>query len=144
MKYFFIILILTIYNQNVSSKMIWPLFQSCSGDDVNSCSGIILQSEYEFITNLNCSNCTRFFLCMANFHAVHRCEGNKNDNRQITLKISSCREEAENVDPNETADNQLASMFGRYGGNCASRYLCNVNCNYDPKTQTCQESKCSN
>ena len=124
--------------------MNWSLFQSCSGNDLISCSGSALQDQYEFMSNFNCSNCSRFFLCIANYNAVYKCDGNKNEKRQVSLKISNCREKAEKVDPNDTADNQLASMFGRYGGNCAARFLCSINCNYSPLTQTCQESDCLN
>ncbi|KAK2148818.1 hypothetical protein LSH36_481g03064 [Paralvinella palmiformis] len=61
-------------------------------------------------------------------------------NRNTARIISDCRE-GDCQDADSSAD-QAANRYGRSGGNCASRYLCNVNCKYNPRDGSCKQSNC--
>ncbi|XP_041354317.1 serum amyloid A-1 protein-like [Gigantopelta aegis] len=98
-----------------------------------------MQSAYNQMRAANCVNCDKYFHCMGNYNAVYRCQRSQK-NREIAQTISNCREWGQNS-PDSTAD-QAANRYGRNGGNCASRYLCSVNCMYSPIVGTCRRSNC--
>ncbi len=61
---------------------------------------------------------------MGNYNAVYSCSGSMDDKKATAKQISDTRE--------------WANLFGRNGGSCASRYLKNVRCAYNPATKQCK------
>ena len=56
---------------------------------------------------------------------------------------SDCREFAQGgADSPDSQADQAANRFGRSGGNCGKRYLCAVNCKYNPADDTCLKTNC--
>ena len=45
------------------------------------------------------------------------------------------------MDADGRADD-IANRYGRNGGNCGVKYLCKVNCMYNPRDESCLSNNC--
>jgi hypothetical protein len=75
---------------------------------------------------------------MGNYNAVYSCSGSMDDKKATAKQISDTREWAIFGGGADSAGDQEANLFGRNGGSCASRYLKNVRCAYNPATKQCK------
>ncbi len=66
--------------------------------------------------------------------------GKANTPAFLFFLCSDCREST--TDDTDDAEDQVANLYGREGNDCAARYLCSVNCMYDPTTRTCDRVNC--
>ncbi|XP_041352140.1 serum amyloid A-5 protein-like isoform X2 [Gigantopelta aegis] len=94
---------------------------------------------YDEMKDSNCMHCDKYFHCMGNYNAVYRCQQSYK-NKEIAEDVSNCREWGQ--DSPDSAADQAANRYGREGWDCASRYLCNVNCMYSPTDRTCSRLNC--
>ncbi|XP_046451277.1 serum amyloid A-5 protein-like [Daphnia pulex] len=104
----------------------------------NSCSARKMWDAYNEMKRVQCKNCDRYFHCMGNYNAVYSCSGSMDDKKATAKQISDVREWAIFGGGADSAGDQEANLFGRNGGSCASRYLKNVRCAYNPATKQCK------
>ncbi|XP_013783006.1 serum amyloid A-2 protein-like [Limulus polyphemus] len=126
----------------------WRVFGSCIikkmgfrailNSDVR-CAAIQMFKSFYKMTTKKCINCDKYFHCQGNYNAVYNC-GKKRQSIRTAEVISDCREFSQGGTDSEA--DQSANRYGRGGGNCARKYLCNVNCKYNPKDGTCSSSNC--
>ncbi|KAK2150867.1 hypothetical protein LSH36_385g02079 [Paralvinella palmiformis] len=88
---------------------------------------------------INCENCQYYFQCISNYKAIYGCQ-NSETNKRATTIIRDCSVSA-GLRP-ITDQGRAAESLGRNGGNCAAKYLCDSNCNYNPQDNTCTSSNC--
>jgi hypothetical protein len=75
---------------------------------------------------------------MGNYNAVYSCSGSMADKKATAKQISDMREWAIFGGGADSAADQEANLYGRNGGNCASKYLKSVRCAYNPATRQCK------
>ncbi|KAK2143758.1 hypothetical protein LSH36_815g03000 [Paralvinella palmiformis] len=104
-----------------------------------NCALKAMMDAYTGLVNANCINCDKYFHCVGNYNAVYGCQKSPTNIKTAKI-ISNCREG--DCDDDDTAADKAANRYGRHGGDCASRYLCDFNCNYNPVDRTCDKSNC--
>ncbi|XP_076366056.1 uncharacterized protein LOC143254989 [Tachypleus tridentatus] len=126
----------------------WLIFTRCitekmgvsaiTDSDVR-CAGIEMFKSYWKMSTIKCINCDKYFHCQGNYNAVYKC-GRKSQSIRTAEVISDCREFSQGG--TDSGADQAANRYGRNGGNCAAKYLCDVNCKYNPNDDTCLSSNC--
>nr|CAH0112525.1 unnamed protein product [Daphnia galeata] len=117
----------------------------------NNCSAGKMWDAYNEMRRVNCKFCDKYFHCMGNYNAVYSCSGSEEDKKCTAKKISDVREwrifylswrsfdlTSGNSGADSAAD-QAANLVGRNNrSSCASTYLANVRCAYNPSTRECK------
>ncbi|XP_037280151.2 uncharacterized protein LOC119173430 [Rhipicephalus microplus] len=127
-----------------SAKMQWPRFAYCISRKAGPllatpsgrCASRKMRGQFNAMKAANCVNCDKYFHCMANWLAIHKCKGRFK--RKVATVISYCREDSQRESPAERRADEAANRYGRSGGNCAARYLRRNKCAYNPKTKQCK------
>ena len=134
----------------VTSATNWGRFARCLKDGLGVralldpeviCGATRMAWSFAHMTYYSCLNCDKYFHCKGNYNAVIGCGGSPGA-RMAAETISNCREFSQGgMDADGMADDE-ANRFGRGGGDCESRYLCDVNCKFNPRGNTCLETNC--
>ncbi|XP_013783005.1 uncharacterized protein LOC106467222 [Limulus polyphemus] len=143
-----VILVLSFVADVSHSQTDWLYFANCIRKELGfsavtdgdvRCAGIEMFKSYKKMSSVKCINCDKYFHCQGNYNAVYRCN-QKSQSIRTAEVISDCREFSQGG--TDSADDQAANRYGRNGGNCAAKYLCDVNCKYNPNDGTCSSSNC--
>ncbi|XP_076366054.1 uncharacterized protein LOC143254985 [Tachypleus tridentatus] len=144
MPFLFPLSVLYIITDLGDCQIRWMAFNSCIfrsmgfstlfDKDVRCATKEMFKSLYKMTTR-KCINCDEYFHCQGNYNAVFNCDQNLRS-RQTAVAISDCWQSLRG----ET--NRRANRYGRRGGNCARKYLCAVNCKYNPSHETCSLLNC--
>ncbi|KAJ8315474.1 hypothetical protein KUTeg_007624 [Tegillarca granosa] len=143
MKFLLTIILVVCSLATKSTASSWPCIARASVRYIftseGRCSLNKMRQAYNEMRDANCRNCDKYFHCMANYNAVYNCQ-QSSTNRNVARRISDCRESGQNS-ADSRAD-QVANRYGRNGGNCGSRYLCEYGCYYNPLFRICSRSVC--
>ncbi|XP_015786829.1 uncharacterized protein LOC107364156 [Tetranychus urticae] len=99
------------------------------------CAGREMVAVFATMRSTSCKNCHLYFHCLANYNAIYNC-GQAARALNAVEAVGACH------DFDEERDEFEASKHGRSGGDCAARYLCSANCNYNPASATCSRVNC--
>ncbi|XP_022251061.1 uncharacterized protein LOC111087723 [Limulus polyphemus] len=143
-----VVLVLCLITDVGDCRMGWMVFGSCIlkhmgfpallNKDVRCAANEMFKIFYKMTTR-KCINCERYFYCQSNYNAVYNCGQNFKSIHTAEV-ISNCREFLQGG--TDSRANQKAKRHGRRGWNCARKYLCAVNCKYNPSHGTCSLSNC--
>lgn len=127
-----------------SKRMQWPRFVSCISrrggaalaTPSGRCASGKMLGQFRTMNRVNCRNCDKYFHCMANWLAIHKCRGRFK--KHVAVVISYCREYSQPGNAADRRGDEEANRYGRRGGNCGARYLRRHKCAYNPRTGRCK------
>uniref|UniRef100_A0A224Z8G1 Serum amyloid A protein n=1 Tax=Rhipicephalus zambeziensis TaxID=60191 RepID=A0A224Z8G1_9ACAR len=138
------VLLLATSVEGRSGRMQWPRFVYCISRRAGPllatpsgrCASRKMRGQFSAMNKANCMNCDKYFHCMANWLAIHKCRGRFK--RKVATVISNCREYSQREKPADRRGDEAANRYGQSGGNCGARYLRKHKCAYNPKTRQCK------